>query len=73
MPLPPRGNPRRPLHLAVRSTRLLGIILVCFGAFSMFPMLLMFRRGVGMSPTWMQLSVAVFYLAPGILFLVCSI
>jgi hypothetical protein len=31
MPLPPKGDPRRPMHLAIRSMRLLGIVLLCFG------------------------------------------
>ena len=29
--LPPKGDPRRPLHLAVRSTRLLGVASVLCG------------------------------------------
>ena len=31
MALPPRGDPRRPLHLAIRSTRLLAIIFLFLG------------------------------------------
>ena len=30
MPIPPKGDPRRPLHLAIRSMRLLGGILILF-------------------------------------------
>jgi hypothetical protein len=37
MALPPKGDPRRPLHLAIRSTRLLGILCVLFGLCTMLP------------------------------------
>jgi len=31
MPLPPHGDPSRPLHLAIRSTQTLGVASVLFG------------------------------------------
>jgi hypothetical protein len=48
MALPPKGDPRRPLVLGVRSTRLFGIIFLLFGLCSSLPMLLMPRSFIGM-------------------------
>ena len=31
MPLPPKGDPQRPIELAIRSSRLLGIVSTLFG------------------------------------------
>jgi len=74
MPLPPKGNPRRPLHLAIRSTRLLGIVFLCFGMLVMLPSLMFLRRGgAGMSIMLFSLISAMFYLGPGVLYLICSI
>jgi hypothetical protein len=73
MALPPKGNPRRPMHLAIRSMRLLGIIQLCFVALTMLPMLLMMRRGFGMSFAVVELASATLYLVPGIMYLVCAI
>jgi hypothetical protein len=73
MPLPPKGNPRRPLHLAVRSTRLLGIVFLCFGMIVMLPSLLLLRRGMGMPLMIVQFISAMLYIGPGVLYLVCAI
>jgi hypothetical protein len=73
MALPPRGDPRRPLHLAIRSTRLLGGFFVVLGLFSLVPMLLSARAGslAGMRVYFM--ASAMVYVVPGALYLLCSI
>ena len=74
MPLPPRGDPRRPLHLAIRSTRLLGGLFVVIGLLALgLPMLYMFRGG-GAGPMAITLAVgAMAYLVPGIAYILCAI
>lgn len=76
MALPPKGDPRRPLHLAVRSLRVLGVILVLFSLCTLgpttLPMLRSGRGGPGNFPVFLVLAVLV-YLVPGVLYLVFSI
>jgi hypothetical protein len=72
MPIPPRGDPRRPLHLAIRSMRLLGGILVLFATCATVPFVI--RAGTGRTaPPWAMLIVLAFYLVPGAGFIVLSI
>jgi hypothetical protein len=73
MALPPKGDPRRPLHLAIRSTRLLGGFFVALGLFSLVPMLISAQAGrmVGMSAYFM--AGAMVYAVPGALYILCSI
>ena len=40
MALPPKGDPQRPLALAVRSTRILGILFIGLGLCGTLPMML---------------------------------
>lgn len=69
--VPPTGDPQRPLHLAVRSTRLLGIaatviglfVVVAFGYFNRFER---FR------PYFIALGLAV-GVVPGVVFFLCSV
>ena len=74
MALPPRGDPRRPLHLAIRSTRLLGIVLLLFGTCGMASfMTTRLGRGTPAIPTWIFVAGAMFYFIPGALFIVFAI
>jgi drug/metabolite transporter (DMT)-like permease len=79
MALPPKDDPRRPLHLAIRSTRLLGVVLLVFGTCAFGPYMMAIsratRRGgpTGMPPAWTVLMVALIYFVPGAGFLILSI
>lgn len=78
MALPPKGSPQRPLHLAIRSTRLLGIVFLVFAGCGTMPMFYMARGGGGGGmPTWYGLSMMagllLLYFAPGALYLVCAV
>ena len=73
MALPPKGDPRRPLHLAIRSTRMLGIVFLLFGTCSVAPMMrTMGRAGMVGYPAFLLIGAAV-YLAAGGAFLLFSI
>jgi hypothetical protein len=74
MALPPRGDPRRPLHLAIRSTRLLGGLFVLFSFCAMTPLL--FPASFGGSARGASVyvaSAAAVYFVPGLLYIVFSI
>lgn len=73
MPLPRRGDPRRPLRLAIRSTRLLGGLFVLLGFCGMVPV--MFAPGGGGDVMFMALVGvgAAVYFVPGLLYIVFSI
>ena len=77
MALPPKGDPRRPLRLAIRSTRLLGGVLLLFGTCALAPFMYMLRSGSGvaasMPPAWTMMMMVLFYFIPGALFMVLSI
>jgi hypothetical protein len=70
MPLPPRGDPQRPLFLAVRSTRLLGILMIAFSLLVMTPMMYVSRGR--MMPIF-EIAFGLIYLVPGILYFLCAI
>jgi hypothetical protein len=70
MALPPKGDPRRPLHLAIRSTRLLGILFLLLGSCGSAG-LFMGRRNAGMA--FGVVGVIGLYIAPGVAYLVFSI
>ena len=78
MALPPKGDPQRPLALAVRSTRVLGIVFIGIGVLGMLPTFTMGMRGAGgatLSIATMALIVVtatLTYFGPGALYLVCS-
>jgi hypothetical protein len=72
MPLPPKGDPTRPLHLAIRSTRLLGIFFLLIGMLAMLPFMLAMRRS-GLTAAWLPLSIGGCYLVPGVMYLICGI
>jgi hypothetical protein len=74
MPLPRKGDPRRPLHLAVRSARVLGVLFVLLGLCGTSSMLYVGRGGpsVGAMPTVFLIGAVLFYLVPGACYLVFS-
>lgn len=45
MPVPPRGDPRRPLHLAASSCRVLGVLALILGTCAGVPILIRGTRG----------------------------
>jgi ABC-type uncharacterized transport system permease subunit len=70
MALPPNGDPRRPLHLAIRSTRLLGVLFVLLGLLTPLPTL-------KLNPHLLELpgpviASTLIHLLPGLLYLLCS-
>jgi hypothetical protein len=74
MALPPKGDPRRPLFLAVRSMRLLGIIIILLSAVMFIPFFVLSRSaGTGSGFSLLFLIIALVYLIPGILFVLCAI
>jgi hypothetical protein len=70
MPLPPKGDPRRPLHLAVRSTRVLAGLFIALGSCGLLPMLL---YGLRFGRLRGSVFFLLFYLGPGAAYLVFSI
>ncbi|MEA2734505.1 MAG: hypothetical protein QOE14_956 [Humisphaera sp.] len=75
MALPPKGDPRRPLHLAVHSLRLLGGVWILFSTCAMSPFFLFRGRGSALSVSALiyLLPVFLFYVAPGASFIVLSV
>jgi len=71
MPLYPPGDPRRPLQLAVRSMRWLGIFLTGIGLLILVSFAFLARRG-GVVSRLTLLSTLV-YLGPGVLYLLFAI
>ena len=76
MALAPVGDPRRPLQLAIRSSRLLGIIFTLIGVIvcAVFGLTSsrMAGRMIGMRSMF-QMLVALVYLVPGVLYLVFAV
>jgi hypothetical protein len=70
MALPKRGDPQRPLVLAIRSMRLLGIILIGFSILAMLPILL---SGRARTSPGAVIGIGFMYVGPGILYLLCAI
>jgi hypothetical protein len=74
MAIPPRGDVRRPLHLAIRSCRLLGILLIVLSLCGSIGMMVGRRGGAtGASVAWVQFGALLVYLVPGLVYLVCAI
>ncbi len=73
MPLPPRDSAERPLRLAIRSSRLLGIIFLCFGAVSLFPLLLYRARGPGFPFAFIYILASLIYFTPGLGYMLFSV
>ena len=70
MPVPPKGDPQRPIELAIRSTRTLGyvsavfglVMMVAFGYFNRYPRFRPYFIGMGL----------LVWFIPGVLFLTAS-
>ena len=82
MALPPKGDPQRPLKLAVRSTRVLGILFCALGMCGTLPMLYLglARPAAGAGGgggiarmAFVGLSTILVYFGPGALYLVCAV
>jgi hypothetical protein len=71
MPLYPSGDPRRPLQLAVRSMRWLGIFLTIIGVLMLVSFAFFLRRGSVVSR--LPLLSTLVYLGPGVLYLLFAI
>jgi hypothetical protein len=74
MALPPKRDPRRPLHLAIRSTRILGGIGVLIGSCVLMPLMMRLPGGRGVfAPARMMFLGSVFYMVPGVLLFFFSV
>lgn len=73
----PDGDRRRPLHLAVRSTRSLGALFLLLGGCASIPLIVGLGGAAAAPPPKAQIPRIVasllFYLAPGVIYLLCSI
>ena len=71
MILPPSGDPRRPLYLAIRSTRLLGVMFLLLGVITPIPSL---RNAASMFDLpWPVVASSLTHLVPGLLYLVSAV
>jgi len=68
MRLPKPGDPRRPLALAIRSTRALGGVFLLIGAFAALP--LFFARG---QLGWIYPAALLVYFGPAVLYLIVAV
>lgn len=73
MALPPKGDLRRPLHLAIRSMRLLGIVFITLGMLGILPIVWIGWQMLGAVWLFFIVVVLMFYVGPGILYIVCAI
>ncbi|HZL36802.1 MAG TPA: hypothetical protein VFC78_15895 [Tepidisphaeraceae bacterium] len=71
MPLPPRNDPRRPLALAISSTRLLGIVFMLFGV--VIVLWFRFLLGNGSRVPILLVLQACFWFVPGVLYIIFAI
>ena len=71
MAVPPRGDPRRPLHLAVRSCRVLGVLALLCATCALAPLFVGRRGGGPMSVVATVLSLGL-YGSVGTAFLVLA-
>ena len=70
MPLPPKGDPQRPIELAIRSTRTLGYVSALFGLVMMV-VFGYFNRYLRFRPYFIGMGLLVWFV-PGVLFLTAS-
>src|SRR5436305_12052178 len=73
MAIPPKGNPARPLALAVNAARVLGVVCIALGALSILPLVLL-SGGQGSSRLLILVvaGVAMVFVVPGILYVVLA-
>jgi len=70
MALARKGDPRRPLQLAVRSTRMLAGVFLMLGTCTIFPMMMAgnpVRTGAALN-----VGVLIVYVGPGVIYLIVS-
>ena len=70
MPLPPKGDPQRPIELAIRSTRTLGLVSALFGLVMML-VFGYFNRYLRFRAYFIAFGMVVWFV-PGVLFLTAS-
>jgi hypothetical protein len=70
MTLPPHGDPRRPLCLAIRSTRLLGVMFLLLGVITPLPTV---RSDGLLHLPWPVVATSLTHLVPGLLYLVSAV
>ncbi len=74
MAIPPKGDPRRPLHLAIRSMWMLGGVMFLFATCTIGMFTLRAGRGGGGGPAWTPLVYILptmgFYVIPGVCYFV---
>jgi hypothetical protein len=68
--LPPKGDPRRPLHLAVRSARVLGVMFLLLGLIGVVPVLFRFGPMGASAPVMLILVASLMYFGPATCYLV---
>jgi hypothetical protein len=76
MALPPKGDPRRPLHLAARSMRVLGLLLLIVASCVGFSLSRMRGIGAASGLVWIKLimiGVFALYAAPGVCYFIFPI
>jgi hypothetical protein len=83
MSLPPQGDPRRPLHLAARSMRVLGVLFLIGSTCLILPLVALSRAafrisGSGTAPfpvgrALVLVAAAVFYVGPAVCYIVFPI
>ena len=71
MALPPLGDPRRPLHLAIRSTRLLGVLFILLGLITPLPTLHLTHSLLELP--WPIVGASLIHLVPGLLYVLCAV
>jgi hypothetical protein len=73
MTLPPKGDPRRPLYLAIRSSRAFGIIFFLFGCVTVLPLAVTVGRlGFSFWILFQFASVVFVTFGPGVTYLVIA-
>lgn len=77
MALPPKGDPQRPLHLAVRFSRIAGFLFIGLGTWATLLHFFSMRRAgnailIG-SLAEVALASSLVYFGPGAIYLVCSV
>ena len=68
-----KNDPQRPLRLAIRSTRILGIALLLISMVMVLPMAFLMRTGLGMPSMVLAIIATAFYIGPGVMYLLCAI
>ena len=74
MALPPKDDPRRPMHLAIRSMRLLGVLFIGLGLCMFVPLMTTGLRGGRLGGASIVAGIAAaFYVLPGAGYFLCAV